>query len=160
MRRRYQLQISSPEKRGIRSWFRDRVSGLIRTTSSALGPIRSALTAPGDRPESSPILDFILSAGFAAALVLSVSPVLRHRGKPSSFIWLLGGLITLTSYSWARSGAYVKREAIERRRVSRLVPIASYYWSWKDYEPRGRFWAVAYWVLAIVTIITWLGAAE
>ena len=154
------MQISSPEKRGIRGWFRETSANFVRATRSALESTRSALKAPGDIPESSPILDFIMAAGFAAALVLSVSAVLRHRGKPSSFIWLLGGLITLTSYSWARSGAYVKREAIERRRISRFVPVAWYYWAWKDYEPRGRFWAVAYWVLAIVTIATWLSAAE
>jgi len=154
------LQISSPEKRGFRALLRGTSAELVRATRSALESTRSALTAAGDSPESSPILDFILAVGFAAALVLSVSPVLRQHGKPTSFIWLFGGLITFTGYAWARSGAHVRPEALERRRISRFVPVAWYHWGWKDYGPRGRFWAITYWVLAIITGITWLTAVQ
>ena len=120
---------------------------------------QSTLTAPGDEVDASelhsPLLDLVTAAAWAGVLVASVWPLLSKHPNAASHGWILGGFTGLTGFCWSRSGAYVKREALQRRRLARVMPVAWYHWSWSDYRLPGRFWVVAFWVFGLLTAAVW-----
>lgn len=136
--------------RWLRSlWSRSRGAvGAVWVRTQTMLTVRSE---EADTELHSPLLDLTTAVAWAAVLVFSVWP-LGSRPDAAKVRWLMGALAGLTGFCWGRSGAYVKREALQRRRLVRFLPVAWYHWSWTDYEKRGRFWVVAYWVIGLVTV--------